>query len=131
MDGQVARLQDALLAGRQGELDLALELDDNVQADGPVQGAGRIGGRVDVPDRGPAAGRHEWGQVLQGVFVGFEVGVVGEQGRRLGLDVAEPHESAAQIVRNWQSGRERGGEEGFAIGVVIGNVAVGVWERSR
>ena len=32
------------------------------------KGLDELGGRVDVPDRGAAAGRHEWGQVLQSVF---------------------------------------------------------------
>ena len=90
LDGQIAGLHGADLAAVEGELDLALDLDDQVQADGAVHGTGRVRGRVEVSHHGAAAGGHERRQLLQTRLVGLEVGLVGEYPGAPERDVPEP-----------------------------------------
>lgn len=95
LNRQVPRLHDALLARRQGQLDLADELDDDVQAHRPMHRARRVRRRVDIPDCRTASERHQGGQHLQRRFVRLQVRVVRQQRGWASRDVAQSHEGAA------------------------------------
>jgi hypothetical protein len=127
LDRHIAPIHDPALPGVQHELDLALQHNAIVQADGPVHGRHGARRKIDVSEDCPA-GDHDARFLLQVLFVVAQVVVGVEFHGEVVRRVAEGEVLDAADVLPLEGFFVGGGEDGFACGVVVGDEAFDGWE---
>ncbi|KAE8138138.1 hypothetical protein BDV38DRAFT_292491 [Aspergillus pseudotamarii] len=101
LDGHVPRFDDTRFTRGKRELDLACDLDDKVQAHGPMQRTLRVRRRINVPHISTATLSDQRRKLMEcGGLVVLEVGAIGEHDGRSVGGITQTHESSTEIVHD-------------------------------